>query len=651
LAVSPIANAAPVLEDDPFFGPAVIDLDEWRDMPVRHRRIHGGFQNTDTRFSILMPEKSAWRGRLMQFLQGGTGGSEFVGIDGDPALNAFDHGAIYVESNQGHIGNNMAGLKGEQGILSWRASAQAARQAHKLALEMYGSAPRHGYVFGGSGGGMRSIDCIEAAPEIWQGAVPFMINRSVLIYFNWSVAAWASTVLRERLTALVAASDAGDPFAAMQTPQERATLQTLYDAGFPRRNEAALGPNSLWILGMQLAAANDPTYVIDFWSKPGYEGADAGPDVQALLFSTSATVEALVTGDELGQMQARGDDDGAIAARLSGPQIQAVRPNIKVDPNRVLGTTLIFTSGKARGRRMLCTGAIGGALTARLDTGFQDVAPGDTFTLDNKGLIAYLFLHRHIVDARYPGMRQFFRDGKPVYPQRAIDFERGLPKGKYAGKMILLQHVLDREAWPTCGAPYADQVRENMGARADDQFRIWWMDNAQHFSTTEGPERTRWIDYRGAYGQALSDVIAWVEDNKAPPPSTEYHLEGAALKLAAGAKARGGIQPVIRLTGNGAEQRVDLRTGQPLRLEATVNVPAGAGGVVAVEWDLDGSGDFAIKDAAIAGAPASYVARLERRLPKGVHIVVVRATSERNGDKGKALTRISNLARLHVTIA
>src|SRR5690242_19606230 len=40
---------------DPFFGPPFVDIDEWRDEPVRMRYVHGGFADTDTRFSFYFP--------------------------------------------------------------------------------------------------------------------------------------------------------------------------------------------------------------------------------------------------------------------------------------------------------------------------------------------------------------------------------------------------------------------------------------------------------------------------------------------------------------------------------------------------------------------------------------------------------------------
>jgi len=50
-AAAPAAAPAPTLyspDSDPFFAQPYIDIDEWRDAPVRHRYVHGGFKGTDT---------------------------------------------------------------------------------------------------------------------------------------------------------------------------------------------------------------------------------------------------------------------------------------------------------------------------------------------------------------------------------------------------------------------------------------------------------------------------------------------------------------------------------------------------------------------------------------------------------------------------
>ena len=51
---------------DSMFDKPYVDVDEWRDKPVRHRHVHGGFKGTGTRFSIYFPMREDYQGRFFQ---------------------------------------------------------------------------------------------------------------------------------------------------------------------------------------------------------------------------------------------------------------------------------------------------------------------------------------------------------------------------------------------------------------------------------------------------------------------------------------------------------------------------------------------------------------------------------------------------------
>jgi hypothetical protein len=57
-------------------GKPFIDVDEWREVPRRYRYVHGGFEDTHTRFSFYFPPKELYKGRFFQYLEGGSGGHE-----------------------------------------------------------------------------------------------------------------------------------------------------------------------------------------------------------------------------------------------------------------------------------------------------------------------------------------------------------------------------------------------------------------------------------------------------------------------------------------------------------------------------------------------------------------------------------------------
>ena len=53
---------------DPLFTQPYVDVDEWRDVPVRHRYVDGGFAGTDTRFSMYLPPAARYEGQFFQHI-------------------------------------------------------------------------------------------------------------------------------------------------------------------------------------------------------------------------------------------------------------------------------------------------------------------------------------------------------------------------------------------------------------------------------------------------------------------------------------------------------------------------------------------------------------------------------------------------------
>ena len=164
---------------DTFFGRPFIDVDEERDRPSPHRFIQGGFPGTDTEFAFYFPAAEHYTGRMFQPLEGGNGGHAVTfggGILGEMfqriAMSAR-LGGYMVESNQGHKGDDFDPRAGEDPTLyGHRASAESARLSKYVAAQVYGSAPHHSYVWGGSGGGRRSPLCLENGPGVWDGCMP-----------------------------------------------------------------------------------------------------------------------------------------------------------------------------------------------------------------------------------------------------------------------------------------------------------------------------------------------------------------------------------------------------------------------------------------------------------------------------------------------
>src|SRR5271154_6310089 len=165
---------------DDFFGAPYVDVDEWRENPVPHRYVHGGFSGADTRFAFRFPPDELYQGRLYQPLEGANAGHEDVAsgplgsVTGGPA-EIFRLGGYVVESNMGHIGDVKDAKAGDDPtIYGWRAAAESARFSKYVAAQVLGAAPRYSYVFGGSGGARRSPLCLAYAPGVWDAALPYM---------------------------------------------------------------------------------------------------------------------------------------------------------------------------------------------------------------------------------------------------------------------------------------------------------------------------------------------------------------------------------------------------------------------------------------------------------------------------------------------
>ncbi|HET9667539.1 MAG TPA: hypothetical protein VFP09_12310, partial [Desertimonas sp.] len=60
------AIGGPTTSKDGEFSKPYVDVDEWRDDPVRHRYVHGGFEGTETRFSAYFPPPEHYEGRFFQ---------------------------------------------------------------------------------------------------------------------------------------------------------------------------------------------------------------------------------------------------------------------------------------------------------------------------------------------------------------------------------------------------------------------------------------------------------------------------------------------------------------------------------------------------------------------------------------------------------
>ena len=106
-----------------------VDVDEWREVPVRHRYVHGGFAGTDTRFSMYFPPADRYEGRFFQHItpvpdsehlaQEATGEQDRIGF-------SISSGGYFLETNGGGA-SGRPGSSVDPTIAAYRANAAAAR--------------------------------------------------------------------------------------------------------------------------------------------------------------------------------------------------------------------------------------------------------------------------------------------------------------------------------------------------------------------------------------------------------------------------------------------------------------------------------------------------------------------------------------------
>jgi len=268
-------------------------------------------------------------------------------------------------------------------------------------------------------------------------------------------------------------------------------------------------------------------------------------------------------------------------------------------------------------------------------------------------LVALYAYHRHQVPSRpdFPGWDQF-RDveGQPIHPQRPVEVGPivaastsggGTHTGRINGKVIVVQNLLDSDAFPW----HADWYRKQVGASTD--FRVWFNDHADHqFGPVTGRQAARIVEFTGIYQQALRDVSAWVEKGVPPPPSTRYSVAGSQVTVPERATARRGVQPVVDLTA-GRTDRIEVRAGQPVTFKAHIQVPPRAGRIVATEWDFMGTGAFTTRPFGPA-RPTVQVHVTFTYTKRGTYFPVLRATAQRHTDS--PYTKVQNLDRVRVVV-
>ncbi len=676
---------------DKMFAEPYVDIDEWRDTPVRHRYVHGGFKNTDMRFSFYLPPKKQFQSRFFQYVTpvpDNENLSQTVQAGDNNIGFAAASGAYFIETNGGGKSATAGpAFFADPTIGAYRANAAAARYSRVIAAQMYDSKRIYGYLYGGSGGGYRTMGSMENTVGVWDGAVPFVLGSPMASPNNFSVRMHAMRILKGKFPQIVDAMDAGgsgDPYQGLNA-EEASALREVTQMGFPPKSwfgHKTMGVHAFTAIYQGMVMA-DPSYFTDFWTKPGYLGFDNPKSLEAarLQFVTKigkslnwAEMEARGLNPKRlpGQPREQGRGSADLAWQKLVSDDSGSRPLAfelaDTPPDRnFIGGDLYVLSGESKGKRIALVALGGNVVTLGVVGDLATLAkikPGDDVRVDNSNFLAAQTYHRHQVpDASYYTYNQFRgADGKPIYPQRPMllgpMFTKGaagsVPSGTFNGKIIVVESGLDREAWPWNADWYAKKFDATYGKEAPNKYRVWFAENALHGYNEDKDAPTRVVSYLPILQQALRDVSAWVERGVKPADNSEYMVSNGQVSLAADALRRKGVQPVVTLTANGKDV-VRVKRGETVKFVATVYAPPGSAAINDVKWGFEtrsGAAKYTEKYDIFDDSNRRSV-RVEAQLQyndPGTFFTTAKGSAQRPDAMGTPYARVDNLARVRVIV-
>jgi hypothetical protein len=554
-------------------------------------------------YVFRFPAKEFWRHRSFEQEHPSGGGV----VDN---RMAFTDGAYSVNWMSASIPNAVA---------SHRHEAAATQVAKVYANKLYGNTAKiYSYLWGCSGGGTVAMAAAENVTGIWDGVEVQCTGTKVDAQYHsfyWQ-ALYTMAVPKEKADAVAAAAVPGgtDIYAGLNE-EEKSVLDEFISAGYP-----------LPVIGNHFKSLTplvdpidvrlfDPTYEDDFWSKPGYAGANPPNYLKAAKVDGLATITGITRDAQNVPTAIQFDPATLPALGTTGDNyleyyVYAADGTTRlIDPTRAVGAP---TDNKPRFSLMGKLDTASGVLTLSGTTKdvFGGVSPitnspvllnalkvGGNIRVNNRFILAMYYYPRYSIFPSIHSHDQYRNaDGSPKYPQRPnLDFlyhssyrtmGGRVETGDIKVKTMLITGMGDNLAWPVFNASYAEEVQKTLGAaKANSMFRFYLHDNGRH--TTGGGQP-------GIFRQSIIDLMAWVEKGIAPPPSSVYSIKNGQVILAPKAADRHGLQPVMELTANGSP-RATVGVNQPVDLVAKLEMPPKTGKIVQYTWTI----------ADTAGAPTS----------------------------------------------
>lgn len=624
------------------YATAIIDGEVDRAHPVPHRMVSGHFDRTAIDFNIYLPH-DGWDGRFFQLvypLQNSTAENQEIGFGADS-------------------GGYTVRVKGAGG---YRADAAAAKLSRAIAKDYYKTSKDqiYGYIYGGSGGSLVTVGAIENTFGVWQGAVPLVQAVPVSNPNNFCIRAFAGLVLEEvseEIANAVRPGGSGDPFEGLDDMRSD-VLREVTELGIPMQafkdfDGMSRDRTNLWkslrTQVVPIVTGQDPTYVDDFWTEPGYLGTEdssLGIFFQKYVYEADLTIASV----ELGA------GNVPVALTLtevpSNPPPHGLRFTVKSEDDE--GSLGYFTADLDEVSKMALIHTENNATILGL------LSEGTKLRVDNRATLAVSAFHRYQVPSRagfygYDYLRSESRE--PRYPQRdliAPSLIRGASgggghTGNITAKVIVMDTLSDYDAFPWHADWYKDEVRKALGNRFEENFRLYYAENADHFMEyTDKPHTTRLIDFSGLWEQHLRDLSAWVETGQLPPDPTTYTVGHGQVEIPESASQRLGIQPVVKLTAQGST-RVTAKRGQPITFAVHIEIPPNGGTVTSVEWDFAGTGDF-VKEESNGGGATGDVEVTHTYRRSRTYYPSVRVAVHRDGDAESPYAQLLNLGRMRVIV-
>lgn len=660
------------------------------------------------------PAKEFWRNRSFQqtYPVGSANTIQSDDLNDVDKGFAFTNGAMTIRVGPG---NPRGG---------YRVNAAATKLAKAYANQFYGNSdPIYSYLWGQSGGSAQALGAAEGTTGVWAGVIPVVIATSGLIVhsFMWQ-ALYATAVPLDKRAEVREAAEVGsgrsiyDPLDA----EQRAILDELLKAGFPREGlNTALsvklangdqvpvgdatvgalvgpfpgvsGPSLVFGPGGTSVRVLDRTYEDDFWSKPGYAGANPPNYLAAAKVDGFATITEIVrdaqgvptmlkfdpaTVPALGSIGAAGLNYYVYAADGTTRTIDETDPNKPVFTLSGVLDTTTSTLNLAVTTDAFQVAGVAGSPSLNTTSPFNSpvllnaLTVGGKIRINNRYFLAVAHYPRHsIVNNGNPAYDQY-KDafGRPKYPQRAIQWVAGpdttkggiVETGAIKTKTMVMENLEDANSFPYVAGFYASQVQKTLGKKkADDMFRVYFQ---EHWSHSNGGL------VAGIFNQMVLDLVAWAERGVTPKPSSVYTIDSMTQVVQpASATNRKGLQPVINLTASDGltpgGDRVEV-TGvlQPAYLSATIQMPPATGEIFKFNWHIERQGvtpsNEPVPIVAPIDEPATVLASPNELVTvsrpftfqfPGDYIVSLNASGDRNGASGTA-TEVKNFDRVRVVV-